>query len=534
MPVNIPFIPQEGITNGILSAIQMANQQHAQQQTNAIQQQNAQTAASEAQTAASRLTAEQPEIAARTANLGANTQLTQASLAQRQQTMAFLRGDESSPSVDPTHVDQLTTQIAGPHAQAPVTPPVAQAASADATPTATIPAQSGPTVSAKKAHGFDAYLQALDSKVNFLPEEKNSIEAARQLAAVQGTPEAVADLQKNVESIVAKRGDPSYARYVALRQQGLSADDAHQKIAQIDSRNAALTKFETDPGELGLEKAPDAVLQLKSMLSKATDTEKPRIQSALTTAQLAVKTNLDLDAAKKRAEKAAQDGDPNAAGKLLADGDAAPNEITTGRNSAFAVAAFNAAKKLKPGWSASTAQAEFDQAKSPTNLGFFGSAKSLTDPGGTLDQLATQGKRLKNTDIQVVNSVDNAVKLATGSGPQAHYAATVLGVSDDLAKVLGGGTGTDSSRAEAKALVNSALSQGQREEAIEGIRDAVNSQMASRIGTNSVMQRTFGAGVKGVNSGPSGGGYKVGDIITQNGHTYTVKAVSNGKVTDAE
>lgn len=497
MAVNIPFIPQEGITNGILSAIQMANQQHAQQQTNAIQQQNAATAQQEAQTASSRLAAEQPEIAARTAGLKASTALTNADLAQRAASTAWFTGAPDAPANDPAHVEQVATQIAGPHAQPA---PVAQATPADGTVTPATPAstQTGP-----KPTGVNQYIDALDKKVGLLPEERSAIENAAQLAAPTHD---IAGFQKQVEGIVGKRNDPAYARYVAFRQQGLSADDAHQKIAQIDSRNAALTKFETDPGELGLEKAPDAVLQLKSMLSKATDTEKPRIQSALTTAQLAVKTNLDLDAAKKRAEKAAQDGDPNAAGKLLADGDAAPNEITTGRNSAFAVAAFNAAKKLKPGWSASTAQAEFDQAKSPTNLGFFGSAKSLTDPGGTLDQLATQGKRLKNTDIQVVNSVDNAVKLATGSGPQAHYAATVLGVSDDLAKVLGGGTGTDSSRAEAKALVNSALSQGQREEAIEGIRDAVNSQMASRIGTNSVMQRTFGVGVKGVNSGPDSSG----------------------------
>lgn len=505
MPINIPFLPQEGITNGILSAIQLANQHTQAQQAAQVQQQNADTAKLEASTAAQRLQTETPEIAARTANLGANTQLTQADLATRAATTAFFNGSPDAPPNDPAHVEKLTSQIAGPHAQPVAATPTVPGtiAPTDEGQAAQTPPPTGSVAPAAPKYGVHQYIDALDKKVGLLPEERSAIENAAQLAAATHD---MKGFQTQVEGIVGKRNDPTYARYVALRQQGLSADDAHQKIAQIDSRNAALTKIETDPAELSGDKAPAAVSQLQGMFKAATDTEKPRIASLLTTAKTAVQANLAFDAAKKKADKAAQDGDPVAAGKLLADGDAAPNEITTGRNSAFAVAAFNEAKKINPNWTASSAQAEFDQARSPTNLGFFGSAKSLTDPGGTLDQLITQGKRLDNGKLQAINSVDNAIKFATGSGPQAHYAATVLGVSDDLAKVLGGGTGTDSSRAEAKALVNSALAQNQREEAVAGIRDAVDSQMSSRIGTNSVMRKTFG---KGVSEGPSAGGPKV-------------------------
>jgi hypothetical protein len=48
MPVNIDFLPQQNITNGILDAIHLANQHSEQLNAQKIQQQNADTAPSEA------------------------------------------------------------------------------------------------------------------------------------------------------------------------------------------------------------------------------------------------------------------------------------------------------------------------------------------------------------------------------------------------------------------------------------------------------------------------------------------------------
>jgi hypothetical protein len=48
MPVNIDFLPQQNITNGILDAIHLANQHSEQLNAQKIQQQNADTARSEA------------------------------------------------------------------------------------------------------------------------------------------------------------------------------------------------------------------------------------------------------------------------------------------------------------------------------------------------------------------------------------------------------------------------------------------------------------------------------------------------------
>lgn len=531
---NLPFLPQEGITNGILSAIQLANQQHQQQQQNAVAQQNADTAQQEAQTATQRLGVETPEIGARTANLKANTQLTQADLAQRTAATAWFSGSPDAPANDPAHVDQVATQMAGPHAL-DVSNPLGQnltqptAPPADGSAAPTTPPNSGP-----KPTGVNQYIDALDKKVGLLPEERSAIDNAAQLAAPTHD---IAGFQKQVQSIVDKRNDPAYARYVAYRQQGLSADAAHQKIASIDAQNAALTKIETDPAELSGDKAPAAVSQLQGMLKSADDTQKPRIKSLLATAQTAVQANLAFDAAKKRADKAAQDGDPVAAGHLLASGMAAPNELTTGRNSAFAVKAFDAANQEslkttgKP-FNAQQAQANFDVAKSPTNVGFFGSAKSLTDPGGSLDQLEAAAKDIPNGKIPVFNSIADAQKAAMGSGPIAKYASIALLVADDGAKVAGGGVGSDTGREQFLKLIPTNASPEARKGAVQGIRGGVDSQMTSRIGDNPVLRSMYG---NNVSERPgSGGGYKVGDTITQNGHTYTVKSVSNGKVTDAE
>lgn len=521
------FIPQEGITQGILSAIQMANQQHQAQQENAARQQQLSIAQTEANTASQRLGIETPEIQARTAGLKASTALTNVDLAQKQAAIHFLNGTDQSPDVDPSHVDQLTSQIAGPHAQTlNVSDPMEQQ-NAQPAPPATGPQAA--TASTPAPKGANAYIQALDQKVGFLPEERQAIDNARTLAAPTGD---VDGFRKQVQAIVDKRNDPAYARYVAFRNQGFSADAAHQKIAQVDARNAALTKIETDPAELSGDKAPAAVSQLQGMLKSADDTEKPRIQSLLTTAKTAVAANLAFDSAKKKADKAAQDGDPIAAGHLLATGQVAPNEITTGRNSAFAVQAFSAAKKENPNFNAQQAQANFDVAKSPTNVGFFGSAKSLTDPGGSLDQLEAAAKDIPNGKIPVFNSIADAQKAAMGSGPIAKYAAIALLVADDGAKVAGGGVGSDTGREQFLKLIPTNASPDARKGAVQGIRGGVDSQMTSRIGDNSVLRSMYGSNVS--ERPASGGGYKVGDTITQNGHSYTVKAVKDGKVTDAE
>ena len=201
---------------------------------------------------------------------------------------------------------------------------------------------------------------------------------------------------------------------------------------------------------------------------------------------------LPFKQAQARFEQALKDGDPNSAGQLLANGDIAPSQIISSRNPSFAQKAFAAAKNADPNYNPQRAESEYKVASSPTNLTFFGSAKSLTDPGGTLDQLQTAYSKLPNGQIPKFNKAADWVAAAAGKGSTAGFAQTAIGVADDYAKVMGGGQGSDTAREEVLKSFSMAHSPQAMEAAIDAARGAVGSQMSSRIGSNKAMSRMYG------------------------------------------
>lgn len=271
-----------------------------------------------------------------------------------------------------------------------------------------------------------------------------------------------------------------------------------QQLAGYQNHTDLSGKPDADPATVS------ALSQSVDFLQKAYDdlTEsKAKAQAAQTTletpakaAQAAAikKAELPFELAKSKAEEALKDGDPNAAAQLLVNGDVAPSQIISSRKPAFAQQAFSAAKQLDPNWNSQTAEGYYKTASSPTNLTFFGSAKSLTDPGGTLDQLAAQYKKLPNGQFPAFNKVSDWTAAAAGSGATAGFAQTAIGVADDYAKVMGGGQGSDTAREEVLKSFSMAHSPRAMESAIDAARDAVGSQMSSRIGSNKVIQRMYG------------------------------------------
>ena len=187
-------------------------------------------------------------------------------------------------------------------------------------------------------------------------------------------------------------------------------------------------------------------------------------------------------------------GDPNAAAQLLIDGDATLSELKArGSTPAFIAQTLKIAHNMSGGkYNAQAADAQFQVAKSPSNVAFFGSANSLIDKGGTLDQLEEAAKDIPGGQIPVFNSIADAERVATGSGPVAKYASILLGVADDYSKVMGGGQGSDTSRAQALKLAPTSASPEARAGAVEGIRGSVLSQTRSRIGKNPILGRMYG------------------------------------------
>lgn len=295
------------------------------------------------------------------------------------------------------------------------------------------------------------------------------------------------------------------------------------KQLQVQQTNAALGFYNPDPSEQTLAQyqnyldtaksappSPDrdaTVAKLQAVVSRtqgtldAVNTRDNANKAAAAQSLIPVeaqkaaavaKAQLPYELAKTKAEQAVKDGDPAAAGQLLASGDVAPSQIISARNPAFAQQAFNAAKKADPNWNAQQAEGYFKAAGTPANVTFFGSAKSLTDKGGTLDQLATNYKDLPNGQIPALNKVADWTTAAAGSGATAKFAQTAIGVADDYAKVMGGGQGSDSARNEVLKSFSMAHSPSAMAGAIQAARDAVASQTTSRIGSNPVMKRMYG------------------------------------------
>lgn len=231
-------------------------------------------------------------------------------------------------------------------------------------------------------------------------------------------------------------------------------------------------------------------------------------------AEASARQPYEVALAKQR--QALSQGDPAIAAQLLVNRDATLSELKSrGATPDFIARTLFEAKRLSGGkYNAPEEDANFKVAQSPANVAFFGSAKSLTEKGGTLDQLAEAAKSIPQNQFPVFNSLEDWTKEASGSGPLAHYASLVLGVADDYSKVMGGGQGSDTSRLQAANLVSKKLSAEGRAGAISGIRGAVGSQITGRIGKNPVMQRMYGEGEAAAPAAGSGdpfaqfGGFK--------------------------
>lgn len=311
-------------------------------------------------------------------------------------------------------------------------------------------------------------------------------------------------------------------------QHGLGISSAF--LASVARKQSA----DTEQGRVAASMDPQSSLYAPTPASVAMGTapgaaqiQANEVEQAGEKAGAEAKAKQPFELALDKQRQALSQGDPKAAAQLLVDGDATLAELKSrGATPDFITQSLAAAKELSGGkYNAQEADAQFDVAKSPANLGFFGSAKSLTDPGGTLDQLAAAAKDIPRGKFPIGNTVADWEKVATGSGPIAKYAATALLASDDAAKVIGGGVGSDKSREATLKIFNPALSPEQRGGTLEGVRGAVMSQINSRIGKNPVMQRMYGgsgAATQRTNTPLKMG---VGSVITQNGHSYKVTAV---------
>lgn len=343
----------------------------------------------------------------------------------------------------------------------------------------------GGAASAIKAANYDPTLahSLLDSlppspQLNQIRQQIDNPQALKQLvdSAVQASPK-----QRELNASEATAG---------ARQ--ITAQTGQQKLAAEMNPQSSL--YAPSQASVALGTAPGAA-QIQSGEAK--------LAGSKSAAEAAARQPYEMSLARQR--QALSQGDPSAAAQLLVNGDATLSELKArGATPDFIANTLTAAHQLSGGkYNAQSADAQFSVAKSPANVAFFGSAKSLIDKGGTLDQLSEAGKQIPGGLIPAFNSIADWEKAATGSGPIAKYASLALGVADDYSKVMGGGQGSDTSRLQALQLVGAKQSPAQRAASIDGIRGAVGSQTTSRIGNNPVLGRMYGGQQQGGGTAPA-------------------------------
>lgn len=330
----------------------------------------------------------------------------------------------------------------------------------------------------------DAQLpQALTSTVQSLVQQgaldPQHAQAAAQLAQ-SGNPTAI------------RQGIDSFSK--TLMAQSQISEEALKK-AQTAQSQAETDKIRASTDPTSPLYAPSPAAVALGTAPGAQQIQANEVHQAAAKAGAEEGARMPGEMALARQRQALSQGDPNSAAQLLVNGDATLSELKSrGATPEFIANTLNAAHQLSGGkYNAQAADAQYDVAKSPANVAFFGSAKSLTDPGGTLEQLAKVGRLIPQSQLPALNSIADWEKAATGNGPLSKYAATALGVADDYSKVMGGGQGSDSSRQQALNLIKSSGSPDARAAAIDGIRGAVASQLNSRIGSNPVLGRMYGS-----------------------------------------
>lgn len=220
--------------------------------------------------------------------------------------------------------------------------------------------------------------------------------------------------------------------------------------------------------------------------------DRNRLQALLPQAAVAQQNAINLKQREAKAQQAVDQGDPATAGKQLADHSLTLEDLKSRKSTPeFVEQATAAAQKIDPNFKAPVAAAQAKIAASQANQSFFGNTDSLLIKGGTLDQVLEAQKNLPAGRLPVFNKYSELASAALGYGSTARYAASVLGVADDYAKVMGGTQGSDTSRQQVLDIFKAVQSREQVGDATDQVRKQVRSQREGRIGTNPYLKEMY-------------------------------------------
>jgi hypothetical protein len=291
-------------------------------------------------------------------------------------------------------------------------------------------------------------------------------------------------------SVYSKSPNANQATIDMLSKRVASTQDALKDVQTQAANNAgAKTKAEgiaklSTPEELAKPGAQAAIQGLIEDPSTSAP-DKVQLKALLARADQAQLNVADQKALELKKTQAVTQGDAAVAGKMLADRTLTLDELKSRSvTPQFIASAVTEAQKVDPSFKAPEAAAQARVAGSPANQQFFGNTDSLLIKGGTLDQVYDAGKALTNNmqRVPVFSTYKNLVAKAFGGTTLGVYAASVLGVADDYAKVMGGYVGTDAARQQVINLFDRAETDDQRAAVIVQVKKDVLSQRRGRMG----------------------------------------------------
>jgi hypothetical protein len=516
----VPFIPQEGITNQILSAMQMANQQHADQQAAAARQRQLDIAQQESATAASRLAVETPLIQANATRAQLDARQQALTLAQNQNAADYINGPAQSSEPHPAVATALGNQI---HPDVPLTPPQPDALtvsnplnenlavpappvasgpiSTDASSAQSATTPSGPSLAATPAlSGIDRDTQeAIRLAGGVTPSESAQLAFFKQQAVLNPTHDGVINYLNSVHALFQKRNDPTVAAAISFQRAGLSETAANAAALRNTNIANQLDKNDADTTAFSGERAPGAISQLKGIIAGNTPTSPltadvlDHAKRQLVVAQNAQSNEIAFAANKKKVEDDIANGDPKQLAELLNSGDAAWSQLVSTRKPEFLTKVIAAWKAINPNASVAKNEADYKQATNPQVRSTLDLITTMTDRNGSIAIAEKAADKLPQFNSQVANAVFNATTTSFGSSSVTNFHTAMLGLADEYSKVMGGGVSSDTGRAQALNILHDAYSSNQITGAIATMKSDIQARKSELIRGNRVLEETYGA-----------------------------------------
>jgi hypothetical protein len=278
---------------------------------------------------------------------------------------------------------------------------------------------------------------------------------------------------------------------VQAQQQVTKFKTEQAELKQKQQETDPLFKLENDPSQMQGEKASSAMAMLQSKLTdpNLSAADKPRVQRLLAQAKQAQKNYLSTESAKAQMEQSAREGDPVAAGKLLAQGLIAPSQIP-GRSS-FRVKAIEAASKIDPNFNAAKAETQYQYAHNVQTQNTLNMISAMEEKGGSIDIAEKAAQNLPALDSKILNKVFNATETQFGSANITNFHTAMLGLADEYSKVMGGGVSSDTGRQQALDILKDSYSKGQLAGAISIMKQDITARKRAMVRDNPTLKALY-------------------------------------------